>query len=118
MEISEILYQLRTSKKKTQEEIADVVGVTYSTYSDYENGKTSIKFHQAAKLAEFYNISLDEFYNYGKKGKVSKVAEPFSEYGIPNAKRPTASLLIELDGQKGTAEYWIDKIKKLNAALS
>jgi transcriptional regulator with XRE-family HTH domain len=118
MEIPAILYELRTKNRITQEGMADVIGVDYTTYSGYESGKTALKFHQAIKIAEFFKISLDELYNYGKKSK-SKVEEPFSMYDTPKkAKGRTASLIIELDGQKGTAEFWIDKIKKLNAALA
>ncbi|MGO2628153.1 MAG: helix-turn-helix transcriptional regulator, partial [Streptococcus thermophilus] len=45
------LKELRQSKKKTQQEMADIVGVTKRTYIYWEQGERQIKPEKAKVLA-------------------------------------------------------------------
>ena len=50
---------MRTVMGKTQAEVAKIVNITQNTYSYWENGKVKIDNASLAKLAEYYNVSLD-----------------------------------------------------------
>ena len=55
--------QLRACRKARglkQEEVAKALGIAYSTYRRYEQGGTVPDLMTAAKLADFFQVSLDE----------------------------------------------------------
>lgn len=53
---------LRKNKGSNQQELADLLGVTRQTFARMEKGESDISLWQAAKLAEFFGVSIDEFY--------------------------------------------------------
>ena len=50
---------LREDTDKTQEEIAQILGISRQHYSLYETGKRELPMHHFVALAEYYNVSLD-----------------------------------------------------------
>lgn len=53
------LANLRKLKGLTQEELADRLSLTRSTYAQYEIGRREPDFKTILKLADFFNISVD-----------------------------------------------------------
>ena len=51
--------ELRKSKKATQSDIADLLGVTKTQISDLENGKTTTSIERLCILADYFCVSLD-----------------------------------------------------------
>ena len=51
---------LREQKGYSQNQISEYLGTTRQTISNWENDKTIIDSHRLIRLAEFYQISLDE----------------------------------------------------------
>lgn len=58
------LKELRQSKKKTQQEIADIVGVTKRTYIYWEQGERQIKLEKAQQLADYFGVSVGYLLGY------------------------------------------------------
>ena len=58
--IGKKLVQFRKNKGLSQEELAEDVGVTRQTISNWELNETAPDLKQAQKLSEIFNISLDE----------------------------------------------------------
>ena len=52
------LKELRQSKKKTQQEMADIVGVTKRTYIYWEQGERQIKPEKAKVLADYFGVTV------------------------------------------------------------
>lgn len=50
---------LREVNDLTQKDIAEVLSVDQSTYSDYENGKINIPVESLMKLADYYKTTMD-----------------------------------------------------------
>ncbi|MBN2959835.1 MAG: helix-turn-helix transcriptional regulator [Streptococcus gordonii] len=50
----------REQKGYSQNQIAEYLGTTRQTISNWENDKTIIDSHSLIRLADFYQISLDE----------------------------------------------------------
>ena len=50
---------LRESKNYTQQQLADYLNVSQTTYSRYENGVLDIPSNVLKKLASFYQVTLD-----------------------------------------------------------
>ena len=62
-----ILKALRKEKKLTQEELGNLLGITYSAYGKYEQEKAKPNSDTLNKLAEFYDVTTD--YILGNKNK-------------------------------------------------
>lgn len=59
--IGKQLKALRKSQKKTQQAVADKVGITRATLSNYEIDRRTPDLKTLRKLAECYGVSLDYF---------------------------------------------------------
>ena len=55
----ERLRDLREDKDLTQQEIADMLGCSQTTYSRYETGDLNVPVDILKKLAKFYKVSID-----------------------------------------------------------
>ena len=67
----ERISELREYHDYKQKEIADVINVAQTTYSDYERGIVRIPVEYLIRLAQFYNVDMN--YLCG----VSNVKRPF-----------------------------------------
>jgi putative transcriptional regulator len=124
METKEILYKLRVNRNLSQQNVADELGVDISTYARYEKGKPDIKLQHAKKLADFYGLTLDQFFNYGEEYpqyasptiKDSQVEESLSK-AYKRMRSSRVSLMVELDGSEELADKWIGMIKQINQVV-
>ncbi len=69
--VSKILKELRALNKKTQGQIAEVLGITRQAYSRYESSSRQPSLETLAKLSEYYNVSPQYFFT----GSVDKTAD-------------------------------------------
>ena len=60
MAIGKKIYELRKSQKLSQEKLAEKIGVTRQTISNWELNESSPDLKQAKELSNVFNISLDE----------------------------------------------------------
>ena len=56
---AERLRTCRKNKGLVQEDAANQLGIRYSTYRRYEHGGTEPDISQAARIADFFDVSLD-----------------------------------------------------------
>ena len=61
------------SKKMTQNEVADIIGVSSATISKYEKGTLEPNIESLKKLSELFEISVDDLINEEEKIDVSKI---------------------------------------------
>ena len=59
----EILRELRENQNYCQRFIANYLGTTQQTYSNYENGRREIPIAVVIKLAKYYQVSTDYLLN-------------------------------------------------------
>lgn len=76
----EVLKQLRKQNKKSQQEIADFLGVNRGTYTNYELGKREPDFETLKKLAQYFNVSIDFLLGYTPMQTAQK--NPSSSFNI------------------------------------
>ena len=55
----ENIRKLRTDMGYTQKQVAEVLGVSQNTYSQYEIGVLNYPVDALVKLADFYGVSVD-----------------------------------------------------------
>lgn len=105
--------KLRTLKNYSQEFVAERIGVDLSTYSRYERGETSLRLEQAIKLADLYNLTVDEFYHFDDPEYQKKsAADPGAWRKIPRV-----MITIELDGMDNSFRKVVQKLTAINKAL-
>ena len=75
----ENIRKLRTDRNYTQKQIAEVLGVSQNTYSQYEIGVVNYSVEALEKLADFYGVSVD--YLLGR----TNVKDPYPAPCNPNA---------------------------------
>ena len=67
--IAQNLIDLRKSKKLKQSELSEAIGYSDKTISRWENGSTMPDVSTLVKLAEFYNVSLEDLINENATAK-------------------------------------------------
>jgi transcriptional regulator with XRE-family HTH domain len=55
------LQQLRKGRKLSQQELADRMGISRATVSNYEVGRRAPHLSELQRFAEFYGVGLDHF---------------------------------------------------------
>lgn len=61
------IQELRKAKKITQNELADAVNVTRQTVISIENGKYNASLILAHKIAQFFDVSIEEIFIFDKE---------------------------------------------------
>lgn len=64
MLLTERLVELRNKNNLSQQDVADYLQVSRSTYGMYEQCKREMDYSSLVKLADFYKVSLD--YMFGR----------------------------------------------------
>ncbi|OGZ28904.1 MAG: hypothetical protein A2562_03955 [Candidatus Nealsonbacteria bacterium RIFOXYD1_FULL_39_11] len=77
--INQYFKSLRIEKGLKQEELAQKLGISRSSYIAFEQGKTELNFSQTAKLAEIFGVSLCEVES-GFKADYEKYKEMILAY--------------------------------------
>ncbi|OTP12509.1 hypothetical protein A5844_000742 [Enterococcus sp. 10A9_DIV0425] len=72
----EKLKSLRADSNRTQQQVADFLGITRAAYSHFENGRNEPDAETIVKLAELFNVSTD--YLLGRK-ETENIKNPSSK---------------------------------------
>ena len=79
--LADNLVLLRNMKGMTQEEVAEVIGISRQSYSKWEQGQTFPDIDKCAKLAKFYGISIDALvYQNDEIGKTKVAPAPVGKH--------------------------------------
>lgn len=60
------LKELRKSHNLSQQEIADIAGISVKSYRCYENGNAYPTVDAGGRLAAYFNMYIDEIFEVGK----------------------------------------------------
>lgn len=72
--LSENLIFLRNIRGLTQEQIAEVIGISRQSYSKWEQGETYPDIDKCDKLAKFYGVTIDSLIHQENKVGNTKIA--------------------------------------------
>lgn len=65
--------ELRRTRRVTQEELAEAVGVTRQTIISLENGRYNASLQLAHKLARYFGMSIEELFLFEEEQACSSV---------------------------------------------
>ena len=88
--ISKILKELRKHNGKTQQEIANVLGITRQAYSRYESNIREPGLESLVKLAEYYNVSEQIFFMGDIEKRVEEEMDIVELVALYQAKKLTS----------------------------
>ena len=66
MYYNEILKELRTNEKLTQEQLANILGINRVQYNQYENNYNTIPIKHLNSIANYFNVSIDYILGFNK----------------------------------------------------
>lgn len=114
MKVNEILRAIRRQKDLKLQNVADEIGVSYSTYHGYEKEESKIQVETLNTIAKFYGLTLLELLSFEEKGDNQNVLEPYVPYIRANQR---LKVIVELDGSDTILEFWYKKLQSINTAL-
>ena len=116
--IAENLRKHRVLRGYTQEYIAEYLGKRdYTAYSRYEQGRSNLKMEDAIKLAELYEVDVQELIS--KAPSVSSHNGDISKKSNGSANSTgNISVLVDLDGSSNSLEGHILRLKKINDLIA
>ncbi|MBQ2765778.1 MAG: helix-turn-helix transcriptional regulator [Clostridia bacterium] len=91
-----ILRHLRNQCKLTQKQLAEKLGLSFSTISMYERGQREPDFETLESIADFFGVTMD--YLYGKGVVPRSKYETVSAPPLPAANRCNTVRIIGRDG--------------------
>ena len=79
----DIMRGLREDNDKTQQDIADFLGISQTMYARYERGANELPIRHLIKLCQYYHVSADYFLGLSKyvNKKVNHVSS--TEVSVP-----------------------------------
>jgi len=111
--IAENLRKHRVLRGYTQEYIAEYLGKKdYTAYSRYEQGRSNLKMEDAIRLAELYEVDVQEL--------ISVVPSVNSNHDSTKKTNGNGqiSVLVDLDGTQNSLESNILRLKKINELIA
>ena len=107
------LRYLRRKKGLLQTEMQSCLGISRTTWSNYENGKTNPSVEDLVRFSSFFGITLDELILYDLPG---------NELSVNNRKPARPVIYQTNDTVTATAEpdmqYVLQEIKKLREEVN
>ena len=125
MVINKHLLEWRELHDLKQQQVADAIGVSRSTYANYEASKRSPDIETLTKLADFYGITLDALVGHKTKQASEMTLPPLARQMLQSfyklskhmQQRYAAhmALDVELESGAGVAKTSYDTVAEKNA---
>ena len=109
---------LRTLKELSQENVAEMLGISITAYSKIERGETDVQLSRLSQIAKAFEVSIEEILNFGDKITNSFNGHKIGDNNIISNSEQT--LLIELERLRTKTEGQdkeINHLKKIIALL-
>ena len=108
---------LRTLKELSQENVAEMLGISITAYSKIERGETDVQLSRLSQIAKAFEVSIEEILNFGDKITHSFNGNKGNHVIISNSEQ---TLLVELERlrtQTAGQNKEIEHLKKIISLL-
>ena len=106
--MKEQLQQLRKSRGLTQDDLAEILGISLSSYQKYERDAISPSYETLCKIADFYHVTTD--YLLGRE----PATDPFDMLQLPEDQKSVMERFASFPGD--VRAIILDAIKELAEA--
>lgn len=86
--LTQRMIQLREDAGLNQAQVAESIGVSRTTYANYEAGTTEPRLSELVKLADLYNTSIDSLVDTAGSGEITISFSDISEYSNVDNRKP------------------------------
>ena len=120
--IGQNLQFLRKNKKLKQAEMPDIIGVSTTTWSDYENSKTEPNLTTLLKISEFFEVDIDSLLrddlraNVGSGNLIPKLPTSESPKKSNLISNPYSNLNQNLSENFGSHPGWVPRVVTVDTA--
>jgi transcriptional regulator with XRE-family HTH domain len=106
------LLEYRKKFGYTQQQIADMMGIHYSTYGKMESGEIKVDIEKGLKLARIYGVSLDILFGPQEENAQMEDSVKLIQ---PKKKKKPFKLMLEIDTDEAGEKLpdFIMKLQKL-----
>ena len=101
------LRKLRTDKRLSQQEVADILKIDRKTYANWEQNIVDVKGSLIPKLAEIFGVEISELFTQGSNFQISQ--------SFKNSTINTAILILT---DKESVNRVLDAVKFMNKEYS
>ena len=91
--LADNLITLRNIKGLTQEQVAEIIGISRQSYAKWEQGETAPDIEKCDKLAQFYKITIDALIHQNDELDGVKIAP------VPTGKHIWGTVTVGGNGQ-------------------
>lgn len=107
LKVGTTIKELRIAKGMTQREMANKLGLSFSTYSNYENNYREPKFEIIEKVAEILDVTID--YIIGNSSSETLIEQYGKKRGVFNSYLYSLGFSVEtpLSSKKDTSKHYI-----------
>ena len=105
------LKELRKKKGLSQQQLADILGVTQATLSGWENGKYEIDHTGLSKCADFFHISVD--YLLGRTSSLGLPHMRPNTYGLRGVWAGSLGMYMSILRNKGNRKIGAAELSRL-----
>ncbi|MCI1189875.1 helix-turn-helix domain-containing protein [Hymenobacter sp. DH14] len=119
---------LRRRAEWSQSDLGDKIATDYNTISRYESGKSTPKLEALTKLAQVFDVSVEELRNVDltRPAGLGRAEEPSDAYAnssrlpAPSAEAVKHPLLVsvELDGTAASLERAVARLTAINPIIA
>lgn len=111
----EHLVKLRKSAGKTQQDLAEYLGISRQAYANYENDTRKPDYETLLKLSEYFSVSVDYLLR-GKEKPATSESDELNDYLEELKNRPEMRMLFSLT--KGATKEEVERaVRIIEAAL-
>lgn len=106
MSIGNNIRRMRTQSKRSQQEIADLLGVERNTYANWENETSDIKSDYIKKLSQIFDVEVQDLFEDKEKINIVNNSTNYDSSSGGN------SFVINIS-DKDSAEKLVTLVEKL-----
>lgn len=118
MSLGKKLYSLRTERNIKQEQVAYDLEIAQSTYSDWENDISTPKRDNLLKLAEYYNVSVNDFEEEVYRIKINNKKNSIALVNSVNNKINSTEAIVKIADSLEKLTLLLEKLIDKNSLKS
>ena len=123
MTLTDKIRAFRTIKNLSQENMAQMIGISSTAYAKLERGETEMSYTRLEQVAQVLEVRVTDLINFGENGffymnNSSNAGNASNGIAIHNASKESTDLLVELQKLRAEKEGFIKEVTHLKTIIS
>lgn len=118
MTLTDKIRAFRTIKNLSQENMAQMIGISSTAYAKLERGETEMSYTRLEQVAQVLDVRVTDLINFGENGFFYLNNGSPNGIVVNNSSKEATELLIELQKLRAEKEGFIKEIEHLNTIVT